>query len=153
MDNIFVSSGNSKTSDPNRLLLNLSHKINLKWKDRYVALSNLGMCYTWKNIKELYKNNTFKVSPPTCNDRFWISDGSYSVSDIQDYFEHIIKKHETVKDYPPRKTYANKKEKRITINTKTGYYFQLLTPEAMKLLGCTKNKITKDENNENIPHL
>ena len=134
-----MSSGNSKTSDPNRLLLNLSHKINLKWKDRYVALSNLGMCYTWKNIKELYKNNTFKVSPPMCNDRFWISDGSYSVSDIQDYFEHIIKKHETVKDYPPRKTYANKKEKRITINTKTGYHFQLLTPEAMKLLGCTKN--------------
>ena len=60
-----MNSRNSKTSDPHRLLLNLSHKINLKRSDKYVALSNLSIYYTWKNIKKSYKNNKFKILAPT----------------------------------------------------------------------------------------
>ena len=93
MDTIFMNSENSKTSDPHRLLLNLTDKINLKRSDKYVALSNLSIYYTWKNIKKSYKNNKFKISAPTWNEEFELPDGSYSISDIQDYFEYILKKH------------------------------------------------------------
>ena len=74
-----------------RLLLNLSDKINLKRSDKYVVLSNLSIYYTWKNIKKSYKNNKFKISAPTWNEEFELLDGSYSVSDIQDYFEYVLK--------------------------------------------------------------
>ena len=67
MDTIFVDSKNSKTSDPHRILLNILNKINLKRSDKYVALSNLSIYYTWKNIKKLYKNNKFKISAPKWN--------------------------------------------------------------------------------------
>ena len=84
MDIIFINSKNSKTSDPHRLLLNLTDKTNLKRSDKYVALSNLSMYYTWKNIIESYKNNKFKISAPIWNKEFELLDESYSVSDIQD---------------------------------------------------------------------
>ena len=93
MDTIFMNSENSKTSAPHRLLLNLSDKINLKRSEKYVALSNLSIYNTWKNIKKSYKNNKFKISAPTWNEEFELPDGSYSISDIQDYFEYILKKH------------------------------------------------------------
>ena len=64
MDTIFMNSEIIKTSDPHRRLLDLSNKINLKSKDKYVALSNLSIYYTWKNIKKSYKNNNFKISTP-----------------------------------------------------------------------------------------
>ena len=89
MDTIFTNSENSKTSDPHRLLLNLSDKINLKRSDKYVVLSNLSIQYTWKNIKKSYKNNNFKISAPTWNEEFQLPDGLYSASDIQDYFKYI----------------------------------------------------------------
>ena len=82
-----MNSEKSKTSNPERILLNLSNKINLKRSDNYVALSNLSIYYTWENIKKLYKSN------------------------------------------------------------------EILMPETMNLLGSTNNKITKDENGENVPHL
>ena len=91
MDTIFMNSENSKTSDLLRLLLNLSDKINLKRSHKYVALSSLSIFYTWKNIKKSYKNNEFKISAPTWNQEFALSDESYAVSDIQEYFEHILK--------------------------------------------------------------
>ena len=78
---------------------------------------------------------------------------SYSVSDIQDYFEYILKERETVTDDPSVKIYINKIENRITFKIKTGYYLEHLTPETMKLLGSTKSKITKVENGKNVPHL
>ena len=62
MDTISMNSENSKTADPHRLLLNLTDKISLKRSDKYVALSNLSMYYTWTNIKKSYKNNKFKIS-------------------------------------------------------------------------------------------
>ena len=92
MDTIVMNSKNSKTSDPHRLLFNLSDKINLKGSDKCVALSNLSIYYTWKNIKKSYKNNKFKISALTQNEEFELPDGSYSELDIQDYFEHIVKK-------------------------------------------------------------
>ena len=66
-----------------------------------IALANLSIYYTWKNIKSEYNNNKFKISTPTWNDEFNLPDGSYSDPDIQDYFEYIIKKHETIADNPP----------------------------------------------------
>ena len=79
MDIIFMNFENSKTSDPHRLLLNLADKIDLIRKDKYVALSNLNIYYTWRNIKNSYKNNTFKISAPIRNEEFELPDGSYSV--------------------------------------------------------------------------
>ena len=90
MDTIFISSEKSKTSDPQRLLLNLSFNIKLKRSDEYVAVSNLSTYYIWKKYR--YKNNESKISAPTWNAEFELPDGSYSLADIQDYFEYIIKK-------------------------------------------------------------
>ena len=90
MDTIFKNSENCKTSDPHRLLLNLSNKINLKRSDKCVALSNLSIYYTWKNIKKPYENNEFKTTCPRWNEKFELPDRSYSVSDIQDYFKYIL---------------------------------------------------------------
>ena len=89
-----MNSENSKTSDPHRLLLSLTDKIDLGRKDKYIALSHLNICCTWKNIKKSYKNNKFKISAPIWNEEFELLDGSYSISDIQDYFEYIFKKME-----------------------------------------------------------
>ena len=118
MDTIFMNSGNSKTSDPHRLLLHLSDKINLKGSDKCVALSNLSIYYTWKNIKKSYKDNTFKISAPTWNEEFELPDGSHSVSDIQNYFEFILKNmKERLIILSIR---INKIENRITFRVKTG---------------------------------
>ena len=95
-----MNSKNSETYDSHRLLLNLSDKVNLKRSDKHVALSNLSIFYTWKNIKKSYKNNKFKILAPTWNEEFELPDGSCSASDIQDYFEYILKKHEEKTDSP-----------------------------------------------------
>ena len=76
---IFMNSKTSKTSDLHRLLLNLSEKTNLKRSYKYVTLSNLSIHYTGKNTKKSYKNNKFKISAPTWNEKFELPDGSYSV--------------------------------------------------------------------------
>ena len=81
-----MTSGNSKTSVPHRLLLNLSNKINLKRSYEYVALSSLSIV-TWKNIKKTYKNNKFVILRPRWNNKFELLERSYSVLDIQDYME------------------------------------------------------------------
>ena len=104
-------------------------------------------------MKSLYNNNKFKTSAPTWNDKFELPDGSYSVSNIQDYFEYILKKHGENTDKPSVQIYVNKIENRVTFKIKNGYSLELLTPETMKLLGSTENKITKDKNGENVPHL
>ena len=80
-------------------------------------------------------------------------DGSYSIPDIQDYFEYILKKHSGSVENPSIRIYANKIENRITFKSKSGYFLERLTPETMKLLGSTESNITKDKNGENVPHL
>ena len=77
----------SKTSEPYRLLLSLSDKIDTKRSDIYVALSNLNVYNTWKNVKDSYKNNKFKISDPAWKNFFDLSDESYSGADIQNYFK------------------------------------------------------------------
>ena len=68
MDTVFMNSKNSKTSDPHRLLFNLSERLNLETSDKYITLSNLGIYYTWKNTKMWDKSNMFKISTPR-----WVS--------------------------------------------------------------------------------
>ena len=80
-------------------------------------------------------------------------DGSYSISDIQDYFECILKEHSESVEDPPIEIFVSKNENRIIFKIKNGYYLELLTPETMKLLGSTESKVTKDKNGENVPHL
>ena len=153
MDTIFINSGSSKTSKSHVLTLKLTSKLDLRIGGKFIALSNLSIYYTWRNIKSSYNNNKFKISAPTWNDEFELPDGSYSVSDIQDYFEYILKKHGEDIDKPSVQIYVNKTENRITFKIKNGYSLELLTPETMKLLGSTKNKITEDKKDENVPHL
>ena len=117
--------------------------LGLKRSDKYIALSNLNIYYTWQNIKESYKNNKFKISAPTWNEKFELPGESYFVSKIQDYLKYIIKKHETVTDNPSIRIYENKTENRITFRIKTVYYLKILMPETMKLLGSNKSEISK----------
>ena len=100
-----------------------------------------------------YKNNKFKISALTWNEKFELPDGSYSVSDIQDYLGYIFKKDGEKTDNPSIRIYINKIENRTTFKIKTGYYLELLTRETIKLLGSTKNIITKNENCKNVPYL
>ena len=101
MDTIFMNSDNSKTPKPRVLMLKLTNKLDLRIGRKVIALSNFRIYYTWKNIKSSYNNNKFKISTPTWNDEFELSDGSYSISDIQDYFEYILKKLGEDIDKPP----------------------------------------------------
>ena len=110
-----MNTENSKTNEPHKFRLSLSDKLNLKNPNKNIALGNLSIYYTWKNIKSAYNNNKFKISAPTWNDTFDLLDGSYSIADIQDYFEFIIKKHET-------STFKN----RIFFKIKTGYKFWII---------------------------
>ena len=91
MDTIFINSENSKTSKPHVLILKLTNKLDLRIGEKIIALSNLSIYYTWKNIKISYNNNKFKISATIWNDKFELRNGSYSVSNIQDYFEYILK--------------------------------------------------------------
>ena len=148
-----MNSENSKTPKPHVLVLKLTNKLDLRIGKKVIALSNLSIYYTWKNIKSSYNNNKFKISAPKWNDKFELLDGSYSVSDIQDYFEYILKKHVEDIDEPSVQIYGNKIENRITFKIKNRYSLELLTPQTMKLLGSTENKITNDKNGENVPKL
>ena len=148
-----MNSENSKTSENNVLVLKLTDKLDLRRGQKTVALSNLSIYYTWTNVKSSYNNNKFKISAPKWSEEFELPDESYSVSDIQDYFEYILKKHNESVDNPSIRMYINRIENRITFKIKSGYYVELLTPETMKLLGSTESKITKDKNGENVPHL
>ena len=153
MDTIFMNSEKSRTSEPHILKLKLTNKLDLRIGEKVIALSNLSIYYTWKNIKSSCNNNKFKIPAPTWNEEFTLPDGSYAISGIQDYFEYILKKHRENTYKPSIQIYINKIENRIAFKIKNGYSLELLTKETMKLLGCTKNKITKDKNGENAPHL
>ena len=124
MDKIFMNSKNSKTSEYHVLVLKLTDKLDLRRGQKTVALSNLSIYYTWKNIKSSYNINKFKISAPTWSEEFELPDRSYSVSDIQNYFEYILKKHSESVDNPSIRIYINKIENRITFKIKSGYYLE-----------------------------
>ena len=106
-----------------------------------------------KTEKKHTKITKCRISAPAWNEKFELPDGSYSISDIQDYFSYILKKHGENIDYLLIRKYANNMENKIKFKLKAGYYLEILTPEMIKLLESTKNKIIKNENGENVPHL
>ena len=137
-----MNAENSKTNEPHKFVLILSQRLDWKGLNKYVAFQNLSIYYTWKNIKKQYKNNKLKIIVPTWNDEFELSDGSdYSVSDIQDYIEFIIKKHETLTTIPPINVYINRVNYRLVFKVKDGCKLELQTPETMKLFSSTKKLI------------
>ena len=100
------------------------------------------------------KNNKLKIITPTWNDELELTDDFYSVSDIQDYIEYIIKKHETLTPIPPIHVYINTINNRLVFEKKDGYKLELQTPETMKLFGSTKNiDIDRTKNGEKVPGL
>ena len=136
-----MNSENSKTNESNKFIYQFTDKFNLKNSNKDIGLVNISIYYTWKNIKSAYNNNEFKNSAPTWNDEFKLSDRSYSISDIQDYFEYIINKHEAIADNPPVQIYVNKTENRIVFKIRTDYKLELLSPETMKLLRSSQKDV------------
>ena len=114
------------------LSLTFTDKFDLRRGENIIALSNLSIYYSWKNIKSSYNNNKFKISVPTWNDEFELPDGLYSVSNIQDYFEHILKKHEKNIENPSVKIYVNKMVNRITTGIKNWCSLEILIPGKKK---------------------
>ena len=144
---------NSKTNESNKFMYQFTDKLNLKNPNKNMALANLSIYCTWKNIKSEYNNNKFKISAPTWNDEFNLPDGSYSVSNIQDYFECIIKKPETIADNPPVQIDLNKIKSRIVFKIKTGYKLELLSKETMQLLRSSKKYIDQNKDGEIVPRI
>ena len=153
METIFKNILNSKANECNKFIYQFTDKLNLENPNKNMALANLNIYYTWENIKSECNNNKFKISAPTWNDEFALDDGSYSVSNVQDYFEYINKKHETIADNPPAQIYVNKIKNRIVFKIKTGYKLKLLTEETMQLLGSSKRVIDQNKDGEIVPRL
>ena len=153
METFFMNSKNSKTNEPNRFKYDLIDKLDLKNPNKNMALSNLSIYYTWKNVKSTYNNNKFKISAPTWNETFDLPDGSYNISEIQDYIEYIIKKHQIIGENAPILIYANTINNRIVFKRKSGYKLELLSKETMKLLASAKDTIDANKNSENVPKL
>ena len=153
METFFMNTKNSKTNEPNIFKYDLIDKLDLKNPNKNMALVNLSIYYTWKNVKSTCNNNKFKISAPTWNETFDLPDRSYNISEIQDYIEYIIKKHETIGENVPILIYANSINNRIVFKIKTGYKLELLSKETMKLLGSTKDIIVSDKNSENVLRL
>ena len=87
METFFMNSRNSKTNEPNIFKY---YKLDLRNPNKNMALANLSIYYTWKNVKSTYNNNKFKISAPTWNETFYLPDGLYNITKIQDYIEYII---------------------------------------------------------------
>ena len=121
METIFMNNENSKTNEPNKF------------------------------VYQFIDNNRFKILAPTWNEEFDFPDGSYLISDIQDYFQYVIKKDNTIADNSPVQIYVNKTKNRIFFQIRTDYKLELLSPETMKLLGSAKKDVDKD--GENAPKL
>ena len=127
METFFTNSRNSKTNEPNRFKYDLIDKLDLKNPNKNMVLANLSIYYTWKNVKSTCKNNKFKILAPTWNETFDLPDGSYNISEIQDYIEYIIKEHGTFGETVPIPIYANAINNRIVFKIKSGYkleYYQ-----------------------------
>ena len=153
MEIIFINTWNSRTNESNRFIYQFTDKLNLKDPNKNIALANLSIYYTWRNIKYEYNNNKFKIHAPTWNDIFTLDAGSYNIEQVQDCFEYIIKKHETIADDPPIQIYVNKIKNRIVFKIKACHKLELLTEETMQLLGSLKKVIHKNKDGEIVPRL
>ena len=148
-----MNTENSKNNEPHRFRLILADKPNVKDPNKNMALANFSIYYTWKNIKSGYNNNKFKISAPTWNEEFDLPDELYFILDTQDYFEYIIRKHETLANNPPLQIYVNEIKNRTVFKINTGYKLQLLSAETMKLLGNKKKNADQDKDGERMPNL
>ena len=148
-----MNTTNSKTKHSNKFAYNFIDALNLKNPNKNIALANLSIYYTWKNVKSDHNNNKFRISAPTWNNTFDVPDGSYSIAALQNYFEYIIKKHETIGDVSPVLIYVNEINNRIAFKIKSGYKLELLSKETMRLLGNSTNTIDGDKNSELVPKL
>ena len=146
-----MNTANSKTNQSNEFVYNFTDKLNLKNPNKNITLANLSIYYTWKNVKSKCNNNKFKISAPTWNDTFDVRDGSYSIATLQNYFEYIIKKHETIADVSPVLIYVN--EINVVFKIKSGYKLELLSKKTMRLLGSSTDTIDGDKNSELVPKL
>ena len=126
-------------NEPHKFVLSMSQRLDLRSSDKHVALENLSVYYTWENIRKQCKINKFKIIAPTWSDEFELTDGSYSVSSIQDYIEYIIKKHEILTTISPIHVYINRTNNRLVFKIKDEYKVKLQTNETMKLFGNTWN--------------
>ena len=127
METIFMNTVNSEANESNKFIYHFTDKLNLiNPNNKNIGLFNLSSYDTWKNVKSAYNNSKFKTYAPTSRDEFELPDGSYSVSDIQDYFEIIIKKHETLTENPPVQIYPNKIKSRILFKIKIGYKLEFV---------------------------
>ena len=153
METIFINSANSKTKHSNKFVYSFTDKLNLKNPNKNIAFANLSIYYTCKNVKSDYNNNKFKISAPTWNDTFDVPDGSYSIAALQNYFEYIIRKHETITNVSPVLIYVNEINNRIVFKIKSGYKLELLLKETKKLLGSSADNIDGDKNSELVPKL
>ena len=153
MKTFFLNSKNSKTSESYKFKYDLIDKLDLRNPNKNMAVANLSIYYTWENVKSTYNNNKFKISAPTWNESFYLPDGSYNISEIQNYIEYIIKKHEAFGEIAPILIYANTINNRIAFKIKSGYKLGLLSKETVKLLGSTRDIIDADKNSENVPEL
>ena len=145
MEKIFTNTKNSKENESNKFIYQFTDKLSLKTPlNKKIGLVNSSIYYTWKNIKSAYNNNIW-------NDEFDLPDSSYSISDIQGYFESIIKKQENLTENPPIQIYPNKIKNRIVFKIKTGYKLDLLSSETKQLLGSTKEGVDKDKDGEDVP--
>ena len=106
-----------------------------------------------ENIKSTYYNNKFKISAPTWNDEFDLPDGSYSIADIQDYFEFIIKNTKLQLKTLLYKFTQIKSKTEFFFKVNTEYKLELLSSETMKLLGSTKKDVDQDKDGEDVPKL
>ena len=149
-----MNTENSKTNEYKKFLYQFTVKLDLKNPiNKNIGVVNWSIHYTWKNIKSAHNNNKFKISAPNWNDEFDLPNGSYSISDIQDYFEFIIKTHEILAGNPPIQIYRNKIKNRIVSKVKTGYKLELWSSETNKLFGSTKKYVDKDKDGEDVPKL
>ena len=140
MATIFMNTENSNASKPNKIVLSLLQRLDLRSSNKHVALQ-----------RQQHKNNQLKIIATTWN-VFELPGGSYSVLYIQDYIEHIIKKHKTFSDNPPVHIYINRIYNRLVLKIKDGHTLELQTPETMKLFSRTK-KLTGKKNGKNLASL
>ena len=148
-----MNTENSKTNQSSKILYEFTDKFNLKNPNKNMALANLSIYCTWKNIKSAYSNNKFTISAPSWNDEFNLLDGSHILHLIYKIILNIIKNHETIADNPPVQIHVYKIRNRIVFKIKKGYKLELLSPETMELLRSAKKDVDQDKDGENVPKL
>ena len=125
MSTILINTENSKRSEPQKFVINLLQRLDLRSSNKHATLENLSIYYMWKNIRQQYKNNKLKIITPTWNDEFELPHASYSASGIPDYVKYIIKKHETLPTNPPIFIYINRINNKLVFKINELYKLQL----------------------------